>query len=239
MKPLRKVKVKGFDKQTSWKISVLDFVFFYDKMSKKSDADMYIYMYTYTVILRVCATHYNHTHPHTRGLWFLLSFTRACLEFLTTLTFRALHSNHIVSTPFETTVFFLKKNTETWKITSSNEQTRHTSTSPRHATCFSSILFSYILDSYVFLFIFVQPRHHRTIQYLIPGRTTNVELLKQVTNWQNPSRDPWSNCPIHSRETTKSQTNYFSGRQKKQFKDNLSSLMVSGVLSKFSSPPPA
>ena len=53
-----------------------------------------------------------------------------------------------------------------------------------------------------------------TIQYLIPGRTTNVELLKQVKNWQSPSRDPWSNCLINSQETTEGQTNYYSGRQK-------------------------
>ena len=96
-----------------------------------------------------------------------------------TLTFRALHGNHIVSIPFETIV---KKKRETWKITSSNEQTRHASTSPRHAICFSSILFSHILDSYVFLYSLYKPGHHRTIQYLIPGRTTNVELLKQVKN---------------------------------------------------------
>ena len=37
-----------------------------------------------------------------RGSWLLLPFTRAC--FLTTLTFRALHGNHIVSTPFQTIV---------------------------------------------------------------------------------------------------------------------------------------
>ena len=35
------------------------------------------------------------------------------------------------------------------------------------------------------------PGNPNTIQYLIPGRTTNVELLKQVENWQSPSRDPW------------------------------------------------
>ena len=41
MKPLW--KVQGFEKQTSWKVSVLDFVI-HDKMSKKSDADMYMYI---------------------------------------------------------------------------------------------------------------------------------------------------------------------------------------------------
>ena len=46
MKPLW--KVKGFEKQTSWKLSVLDCVF-HAKMSKTNDADMYMYicMYTY------------------------------------------------------------------------------------------------------------------------------------------------------------------------------------------------
>ena len=36
--------------------------------------------------------------------WFLLPFVRACFEFLTTLTFRALHGNRNVSTPFQTIV---------------------------------------------------------------------------------------------------------------------------------------
>ena len=58
------------------------------------------------------------------------------------------------------------------------------------------------------------PGNTNTIQYLIPGRTTNVELLKQVKNWQSPSRDPWSNCLINSRETIKGQTNYYFGREK-------------------------
>ena len=50
-----------------------------------------------------------------RESWFLLSFVRACFEFLTTFTFRALHGNHIVSTPFETLVKKTKQNTETAK----------------------------------------------------------------------------------------------------------------------------
>ena len=54
----------------------------------------------------------------------------------------------------------------------------------------------------------------RTIQYLIPGWTTIVKLLKQVKNWQSPSRDPWSNCLINSREDDKGQSYYYSGRQK-------------------------
>ena len=122
--------------------------------------------------------------------------------------------NSIVSIPFETIVQKkIKKHRETWKIMSSTEQTRHASTSPRHAIHFSSILFSnpWLLQFYLF---FVQPGNPNTIQYLIPGRTTNVELLKQVKNWQSPSRDPWSNCLINSRETTKGQTNCYSGREK-------------------------
>ena len=60
-------------------------------------------------------------------------------------------------------------------------------------------------------FIFcVSPGHLETIQNLIPGWTTNVE----VKNWQSPSRDPWSNCLINSREDDKGQTKYYSGRQK-------------------------
>ena len=43
---------------------------------------------------------------------------------------------------------------------------------------------------------------------------TIVKLIKQVKNWQSPSRDPWSNCLINSRETTKGQINYYSRRQK-------------------------
>ena len=43
---------------------------------------------------------------------------------------------------------------------------------------------------------------------------TIVELLKQVKNWKSPSRDPWSNCLINSRETTKGQSYYYSGRHK-------------------------
>ena len=60
----------------------------------------------------------------------------------------------------------------------------------------------------------VSPGHLGTIQYLIPGWMTIVKLIKRVKNWQSPSRDPWSNCLINSRETTKGQINYYSGRQK-------------------------
>ena len=46
------------------------------------------------------------------------------------------------------------------------------------------------------------PGNPNTIQYLIPRRATNVELLKQVKNWHSPSRDSWWNCLINSQETT-------------------------------------
>ena len=65
-----------------------------------------------------------------------------------------------------------------------------------------------------FPLFFVSPGHLGTIQNLIPGWTTIVKLLKQVKNWQSPSRDPWSNCLINSREDDKSQSYYYSGRPK-------------------------
>ena len=65
-----------------------------------------------------------------------------------------------------------------------------------------------------FSLFFVSPGNTNTIKNLIPGWTTIVKLLKQVKNWQSPSRDPWSNCLIYSREDDKSQTKYYSGRQK-------------------------
>ena len=43
---------------------------------------------------------------------------------------------------------------------------------------------------------------------------TIVQLLKQVENWQSPSRDPWSNCIINSREDDKGQSYNYSGQQK-------------------------
>ena len=102
--------------------------------------------------------------------------------------------NHIVSTPFQTIV-----EEDTQKIVT------HVSVQSRtfHET-------HYPLPP---------PGNPNTIQYLIPGRATNVELLKQVKNWQSPLRDPWSNCPINSREPTKSHTNYWPA--KRQVKDNL------------------
>ena len=58
----------------------------------------------------------------------------------------------------------------------------------------------------------------RTIQFLILGRATNVELLKQVQKLKSPTRDPWSNCRINSRENDNGQTYYYSGRQKNNSK---------------------
>ena len=83
---------------------------------------------------------------------------------------------------------------------------------PPHDMQFACL--SHIRDSHVFSIFFVSLGHHRTIQNLIPGWTTIVKLLKQVKNWQCPSRDPWSNCPINSREDDKGQSYYYSGRQK-------------------------
>ena len=90
----------------------------------------------------------------------------------------------------------------------------HPTSSSRHAICLSLSLFSRILHSYAFSIFLVQPGNPNTIQNLIPGWTTIVKLLKQVTNWQSPSRDPWSNCLINSREDDKGQSCYYSGRQK-------------------------
>ena len=100
--------------------------------------------------------------------------------------------NHIVSTPFQ--------------IVEDDEHKKHKKSSP-HVSVHTLIFHEthYPLSP---------PGNPNTIQYLIPGRTTNVELLKQMKNWQRPSQDPWSHCLINSRETTKCQTNYYSGRQK-------------------------
>ena len=77
-----------------------------------------------------------------------------------------------------------------------------------------SVPFETIEKQNVFSLFFVSPGHLGTIKNLIPGWTTNVELLKQVKNWQSPSGDLWSNCLINSREDDKGQTKYYSGRQK-------------------------
>ena len=104
------------------------------------------------------------------------------------LTFRALHGNHSVSTQFQTIV-----EEDTKKIVT------HVSV---HAPTFHETHYPLL------------PKNPNTIQHVIPGRATNVELPKQMENWQSPSRDPRSNCPINSWESTKSQTNYYSSQQK-------------------------
>ena len=64
MKPLE--KVKGFEQQTSWTVSVPD-CFLHQVMSKNSDAEMYIFLHFYTVILSVCDTPQPHTQPNTQN----------------------------------------------------------------------------------------------------------------------------------------------------------------------------
>ena len=132
-----------------------------------------------------------------------LPFTRVCLEFLTTLTCRALYGKshcHGQSCRFLALVF----NHFDFQNTARESQCVSTILSPSKKK--QKILF--------FSIFFVSPGHLRTIQNLIPGWTTIVKLLKQVKNWQSPSRDPWSNCLINSREDDKGQSYYYSGRQK-------------------------
>ena len=62
-------------------------------MSKNSDAEMYIN----NVEFSACRTTHTPQHSNTAQQYSTAQpFTRVCLEFLTTLTFRALHGNHIV-----------------------------------------------------------------------------------------------------------------------------------------------
>ena len=156
----------------------------------------------------------HHTHPTaqqhstaTQHSNTAQPFTSVCLEFLTTLTFRALHGNHIVSIPFESIV--KKKRPERFRPQMSSPDILPP---PPHDMQFACL--SHIRDSFVFSIFFVSPGHLGTIQNLIPGWMTIVKLLKQVKNWQCPSRDPWSNCLINSREDDKGQSYYYSGRQK-------------------------
>ena len=78
------------------------------------------------------------------------------------LTFRALHGNHTVSTPFQTIV-----EEDTQKIVT----LMSVQTLTFHETHCTPPF---------------PPGNPNTIQYLIPVRATNVELLKQVKNWQSP-----------------------------------------------------
>ena len=130
-------------------------------------------------------------------------FTRVCLEFLTTLTCRALYGKshcHGQSCRFLALVFdhFDFQNTA------------------RESQCVS-VPFETIEKKNkkkLCSLFFVSPGHLGTIQNLIPGWTTIVKLLKQVKNWQSPSGNLWSSCLINSREDDKGQSYYYSGRQK-------------------------
>ena len=63
MKPLW--KVKGSEKQTSWKVSVQDCVFFFMRNEQK-ERRRHVHLYAdVSVILRVCDTPQTHTQPHT------------------------------------------------------------------------------------------------------------------------------------------------------------------------------
>ena len=185
-------KVKGLEKQTSWKV-----MRFSRENEQKKKVTPTCTLTTWSFQRAAPHTpHSNTTQQHSTAH----PFTRACLQFLTTLTCRALYGkciamdspavyprlfsttltfrtpqeNHIVSVPFDT----IEKNKN------------------------------------VFSIFLVSPGHLGTIQNLIPGCMTIVKLIKRVKNWQSPSLDPWSNCLINSRETTKGQINYYSGRQK-------------------------
>ena len=91
--------------------------------------------------------------------WFLLSFVRASFVFLTTLTIRALHKSPILSTPLETTVKKKKQDTVVAHM-------------PTHTLTFHDNHYS---SHHCFSLFFVSPRSPRTIQKLIPGRTTTVK----------------------------------------------------------------
>ena len=175
-------------------------------------------MYINNVEFPACRTthtpHSNTTQQHSTAQ----PFTRACLQFLTTLTCRALYGKshcHGQSCRLPALVFdhFDFQNTA------------------RESHCVNTICdHRKKTKKKTFCSIFcVSPGHHRTIQNLIPGWTTIVKLTKQVKNWQSPSRDPWSNCLINSREDDKGQSYYYSGRQKRQFKDNLPTRRVRAV----------
>ena len=159
-------------------------------------------MYINNVEFSACrTTHTPQQHNTAQHSNTAQPFTRVCLEFLTTLTCRALYGKshcHGQSCRFLALVFnhFDFQNTA------------------RESHCVSTFETIEKTKKCVFSILCVSPGHLETIQNLIPGWTTNVELLKQVKNWQSPSRDPWSNCLINSREDDKGQTKYYSGRQK-------------------------
>ena len=75
-------KVKGFEKRTSWKV-----MRFSRENEQKSDADMYINNVEFSACRTTHTPHSNTTQQHSTAQ----PFTRACLQFLTTLTCRALY----------------------------------------------------------------------------------------------------------------------------------------------------
>ena len=107
-----------------------------------------------------------------------MSFVRACFQFLTTLTFRALHGNHIVSTPFQTIVEEDKNKTFQTIVT---HVSFHTLT--YHGTHYPPP---------------PPPRKPRPIQELIPRRTTkgktNYYYGRRKDNSQTFCRPPGYLC---------------------------------------------
>ena len=178
----------------------------------------------------------THLATFKRGSWLLLPFISACLQFLTTLTFRALHCNHIVSIPFETIV---EKKTKKTERDVEDYVLKWADDAWVYLPSTRNMLFFHSLFSFPwflrFSLFFVQPGNPNTIQYQIPGWTTIVKLLEQVKNWQSPSRDPWSNCLINSQDMTKVKHIIIpAGKMtiQRQFKNNLRTPRVSARLSK-------
>ena len=63
MKPLW--KVKGFEKQTSWRVSVPECVFFFKRNEQKAHRHVHQYENVYRDLESVCDTPQPHTRPHT------------------------------------------------------------------------------------------------------------------------------------------------------------------------------
>ena len=116
-------------------------------------------------------------------------FTRVCLEFLTTVTCRALYGKialpwtvPAVSSRLFFNHFDFQKHRK--RITLCQYHLRPSKKKPKKM--FFSINSLYNLE------------HHRTIQYLIPGWMTIVKIAKTSEKiGKVPSRDPWSNCLIN------------------------------------------
>ena len=169
-------------------------------------------MYIDNVEFSACRTTHTPQHSNTAQQHSTAQpFTRVCLEFsplwhsehCTAITLCQYHFRPSSKKKSDLTDFVLK-----WAV--------RTFTHLLLTTCNLLVflpLFSYPCFQ-CFIIFFVSPGHHGTIQNLIPGWTTIVKLLKQLKNWQSPSRDPWSNCLINSREDDKGQSYYYSGWQK-------------------------